>query len=226
MLAIVSALTMAMGATAWGSDNVPRSLDEAVGAALDAWSEFATTGNLSAVGTSFALGGPQFRQFEVEASAGPSKPDAAAFEMKIRDIRLRRLGSTTATVWTRIQISRPGHIPEVVHWDFDLINEDGRWLVWTVVPAEAPSTDAAMESSPPSTLTSSTTTLAAGSAIQDPATARDPIREPVGSAQPSSLDASTKGVRIPALSAWIIVFTLVGVAVAGYLAPRVDRRKG
>ena len=33
------------------------------------------------------------------------------------------------------------------------------------------------------------------------------------------------GVRLPALSAWIIVITVIGVALAGYLAPRLDRRR-
>jgi hypothetical protein len=35
---------------------------------------------------------------------------------------------------------------------------------------------------------------------------------------------TAKGTRLPALSAWIVVVTLVGVAVAGYMAPRIDRR--
>ncbi|MFP4554073.1 MAG: hypothetical protein ACLFRT_09465 [Actinomycetota bacterium] len=226
VMVIVSAVIVAFTATARGSDDVPRSLEEAVAAALEGWSGFATTGNLSAVSTSFALGGPQFRQFEVEANAGGSKPDAGALEMKIRDLRLRRRGSTTATVWARIQVSRAGHIPEVGSWDFDLINEEGRWLVWTVVPAEPPPTGAAKESSPPTTLARSTTTLAADSQPHDLSLASAPNPEPVERTQPSSLDGSTRGVRIPALSAWIIVVTLVGVAAAGYLAPRVDRRKG
>jgi hypothetical protein len=33
------------------------------------------------------------------------------------------------------------------------------------------------------------------------------------------------GVRLPVLSAWVIVITIVGVALAGYLAPRIDRRR-
>jgi hypothetical protein len=36
--------------------------------------------------------------------------------------------------------------------------------------------------------------------------------------------SSKADVRLPALSAWIIVITVVSVALAGYLAPRIDRR--
>ena len=36
-------------------------------------------------------------------------------------------------------------------------------------------------------------------------------------------EAPRSGVRLPALSAWIVVVTVIGVALAGYLAPRLDR---
>lgn len=226
VLAIASALAMAMVTTAWGSDDAQRPLKEAVEGAIEAWAEFATTGSLSAVKTSFALDGPQFRQFEIEANDGGAKPDVGALEMEIFDLRPRLQDSTTATVWTRLQVSRIGFVPEVVSWDFDLINDGGGWLVWTVIPATTPPSDVTMaEPSSTTRPASPTTTLAAPRATQEPTVVRVPSPDPTVNATASAVAESSRGVRIPAVSAWIIVITLVGVAVAGYMAPRIDRRQ-
>lgn len=215
-------LSVALGsnATASASDDVPGSIDQAVQAALDAWSDFATTGDLSTVGMSFVREGPQFRQFEIEANAWEPEAEADPLEMEVLDLRLRKAGSTTTTVWVRVEVGRTGFVSEVRSWDVDLVKENGHWLVWTVVPVEGPPTEPArVESGPTTTVTEGSTTVERPlSAVSSP--------PPAQSAQVSPSADSPRGVRIPALSAWIIVLTLAGVAVAGYMAPRIDRREG
>lgn len=185
-------------------------LTEVVSNALEAWSRFILTGDLETLRPSFAADAPQWRQFvsEVESVAG----DRLTF--RVHDLRLRRLEPRTATVWAEVQVTQLGHMPETFGWDFDLTLQKGRWLVWTVLAATRPTEMTAVPPAVPSTTaaplvsetsSSYTATLADVEALARPS-------EPAGT-------------RIPALSAWIVVVTVIGVAVAGYLAPRLDRRR-
>jgi hypothetical protein len=210
-LAAGLALQLAVGTAAAAAEDVPHPLVEAVHAALDAWSQFASAGDLSALGFSFAAGGPQWLQFEEESMPRRALPGKEPLRFEVLDLRLRRMDVAIATVWAEVEASRPGFVSEVFKWDFDLIRENGRWRVWTVVPAEAPSEPAQVPPVTTSTVATTTTThVAAAGSRESP---------PVAAAAGRS-----RGTRLPVVSAWIVVVTVVGVAVAGYMAPRIDRR--
>jgi hypothetical protein len=195
------------------ADELPKPLEEAIEGALDAWSEFAARGDLAATEGSFAASGPQRRRFELESSTNQVSP---GLSLRSRELRVRTMNEEIATVWAEIEVRRPGFRTEVVWWDFDLIEESTRWLVWTVVPAEFPPTAATALLTPISTASElpGATPLAP--------TNTDTYAPEAAATEPDS----PHGFRLPANVAWIIVVTLVGVAVAGYMAPRIDRRRG
>jgi len=116
-------------------------------------------------------------------------------DLAVGELRLRRLADDVAVVWTEVEASRPGFRSRSFGWDFEMVREGDRWLVWTVVEAERPS--------------GSPTTLPAAT---DPAAA---VEAPT--------PARSEGTRIPAASAWAVVITVAATALAGYLAPRLDR---
>jgi hypothetical protein len=182
--------------------------------ALDEWSQFATTADLALVGSSFVVGGPQWSQFKAEAGAGEGTPGAIPLRFEVRRLWLRSLDVTTATLWADVAASRIGYDSEILGWDFDLIYRDGQWRVWTVVAADEPT--APVETQPAGAET--TTTSAPPAQVFD----SEPRDFEEGTATAAAVTA--KGTRLPALSAWVVVVTLVGVAVAGYMAPRIDRR--
>jgi hypothetical protein len=209
LLALPAALAPVDQAAVAVDPDVPEPVVEAVHRALDEWSQFATTGDLALVGSSFVVGGPQWSQFKAEAGAGEGTPGGEPLRFEVRRLRLRSLDVTTARLWMEVAASRMGYESEILGWDFDLIYRDGRWRVWTVVAADEPTAPARAEV---------TTTTAPPAPVFD----SEPRGFEEGTAAAASVTA--KGTRLPALSAWIVVVTLVGVAVAGYLAPRIDRR--
>jgi hypothetical protein len=81
-----------------------------------------------------------------------------------------------------------------------------------VVAADRPTGSETATGAPPTTATPSTSEVAATSATAD--------RRVEALSEPLKAD----GTRIPALSAWVVVVTVIGVAAAGYVAPRLDRR--
>lgn len=206
------ALALATSSTAAATDDVPEPLAEAVCASLDAWSQFATTGDLSALGSSFAPDGPQWRQFEAEYATRQGATSAEPLRLELREHRFRLISPNTATVWARVEASRSGYESEVFGWDFDLIRDNGRWRVWTVVEAVEPSSNT-QERAPVPTVTATTRTTVP---VTEPEIGADHLAE--------AASGSSPGTRVPAVSAWIVVITLVGVALAGYMAPRIDRR--
>jgi hypothetical protein len=207
------ALVLAVGTSAVATKNIPQSLTEAIHAALAAWSEFATAGDLAVLGSSFVPDGPQWRQFKAEAGAREGRPGAEPLVFEVRRLRLRSLDVTTATLWAEVAASRTGFESEILGWDFDLIYRDGQWRVWTVVAADEPTAPVETQSAE----ADATTTTTPPAQVTDP----EPRRSEEGTAAAA---VTAKGTRLPALSAWIVVVTLVGVAVAGYMAPRIDRR--
>lgn len=210
-LAAGIALLLTMRTAAVATENPQRPLVDVVHGALEAWSAFATSGDLSLLRPSFVLDGPQWRQLEAESSAFRQSRGGASLHMDTREVRLRRLDSNTATVWVEVEASRVGFVSQVFSWDFDLLRDNGRWLVWTVVPAERPANSAQDTSTAVPDSNSITTTTT---------TAQRSMPEPEAAAVSAG---SSTGTRIPVLSAWIVVVTVVGVAVAGYMAPRFDR---
>ena len=213
LLAIPTALVQVDHAAASADPDVPEPLVEAVHRALDEWSRFATTRDLALVGGSFIVGGPQWGQFMTEAGVGEGTPGAAPLRFEVRRLRLRDLDTTTATLWAEVAARRTGFESEIFGWDFDLIQTKGQWRVWTVVAADEPT--APVETQPGG----------AGTTTTNSSLPRGPEPEPREfEGRTVAAAASGKGTRLPALSAWIVVVTLVGVAVAGYMAPRIDRR--
>lgn len=189
---------------------------EAARAAVEAWSHFAATGDLTMVSELFVVDGPQWKQFEAESVTRGDSTGSEHLQLEILEGRVRRLDSATATVWLNVRASRPGFTPETFDWDFDLTRDDGRWLVWTVIPAAEPTGPAeVLISESPTTLSTTTTTTPPDAPVID--------RRDADYGPPMAAAGSSTGTRIPALSAWIVVVTMVGVAVAGYLAPRFDR---
>ncbi len=184
----------------------PSTPEEVVEIALEAWSQFTSLGALAALDGAFASGGPQFEQLAGETPVG-DPPVVFLVEETV----VRSRAGTSATVWASVWVEREGYRPEVLYWDFDLVRTGEGWRVWTVVPAERPDEVAPSSTTP-------TTTGATGRSLTQ---ARE-SSSPIATATPSN---STTGVRLPALSAWIIVITIAGVALAGYLAPRIDRRR-
>jgi hypothetical protein len=214
-LATGSLLALALGGTAKASDEHPQPFTEPIHDALDAWSDFVGTGDLAAIEGAFSVNGPQWRQFQVE-STRPG--DTTHLRLRALDLRPRQRASTTATVWAEVEVSGAGFLPKVFSWDFDLIREEGQWLVWTVVPAQSP--PASAERAP-----ASVTVTPEPTGRMHPATSTPAQRTVEAGPETHNLDRP-HGIRLPAISAWIIVVTLVGVAVAGYMAPRIDRRRG
>lgn len=199
---------------AWATDGeVPELLAEVVVEALEDWVEFAAEGDVEILDGSFAIGSPQRWQLEAEAGAGVSTSALTSFA--VRELRLRWMDSEAATVWVRVEASRPGFETQVLGWDFDLVRRGDRWLVWSVVEAEPPTRAAVSEaSSPPISATTATTSPGPPSSTVDATVAAAESAESAGS-----------GIKLPVLSAWIVVITFVGVVAAGYLAPRLERRE-
>lgn len=209
------AVLLGVNSPASASDQVADPIADAVREALDGWARYATTGDLLALGSSFVRGGPQWRQFEAESAIGRPSLSGAPLHFDLHDIRLRSRDTTEATVWVEVEARRDGFVRETFGWDFDVIKEDGQWRVWTVISAVEPPESAQLRALDATTTTSTTTTPASTAAMSDPAS-----EEPVAAAAAGSV----RGTRIPVLSAWVVVVTVVGVAVAGYMAPRIDRR--
>ena len=192
---------------------VPIPLVDAVHEAIAEWAGFASTGDIDAIESGFAVGGPQRQQFVQEATIWVDNPYPEPLRFTLRELRLRSATPEVATVWVRVEATRAGFKAQEFSWDFDLIKSDGRWQVWTVVEALPPATEWAEPNHTPVTTNAM--------AVPAPEESFEPDADvPV----PGSSDSHPERTRIPALSAWIIVITIVGVALAGYLAPRIDRR--
>jgi hypothetical protein len=215
-LAAGSLLALALGGTAKASDEHPQPFTEPIHDALEAWSDFVGTGDMAAIEGAFSVNGPQWRQFQIE-STRPG--DTTHLRLRALDSSPRQRASTTATVWAEVEVSGAGFLPRVFSWDFVLIKEDGHWLVWTVVPAQSP-------------LASVERARAYDTITSDPTSTMPPATTGTSAQRTMEAGPETQSlhppheIRLPAISAWIIVVTLVGVAVAGYMAPRIDRRRG
>ncbi len=194
-------------------DEVPVPVVDAVDEALMAWVEFATTGDTAGIESVFVVEGPQYRQLMAESSARTDTESPEPLHFIIRELRLRSLGPERSTVWARVEATRLGFESQILSWDFDLIRRDRRWQVWTVLAAGRPEVETMPRFESSTTSTTSTTTPPG----------KEPTEQEHTAAQTVDSVARKPGVRLPALSAWIVVITVIGVALAGYLAPRLDR---
>lgn len=221
LIAIVVLLLAGLPKAVATVEQIPEPITNAVTDALVTWAGFASTGDLAATETVFVVGGPQHRQFANESTTGDVGDTSHPLSFTVREIRLRSLGTERATVWVRVNAERLGFESQVFNWDFDLLRRDGRWKVWTVLPAADPPPDAASAGPTTEPLAPTSSTVVDQPPDTLPLTLENSAAFPTGS---EALSQRSRGVRIPALSAWIIVITIVGVTLAGYLAPRLDRR--
>lgn len=177
--------------------------------ALDGWSVFLTSGDVSDLSDAFAWGGPQWEQLRHEAKRGRT---GAPVTFEVVETVLRSQTEESVTVWAEVEARQEDHRSQTFGWDFDMVVTPDGCRVWTVVAAERP---AASETRPvdtkPTALTTTSTTTAPTLTAPTLVQAVEAERPPV--------------VRLPAIVAWVIVITLGGVAAAGYLAPRLDRRE-
>jgi hypothetical protein len=182
----------------------PAEPETAVVEALESWSSFATTGLLGELASAFSHDGPQYGQLARESPLGDPPLTLSA-----REIETGSIEGDTATVSASVRASREGYVAETYEWTFTLVRTGLTWQVWTVLPATAEA------NSEPVTTTSHSPTPQLSTEGRESG--------PVSMIAADETEPS--GLRIPALSAWILVITIVGVAAAGYLAPRIDKRR-
>jgi hypothetical protein len=126
LLASLAVAALALGAwTAW-EWRVDRGGEvEAATAALAAWGVFAGSGDLEVVTAHFAQAGPQYAQFVDEA---PAIEAGLPYSFVIGSAEVISRGQVRASVI----VARPGEPTQRYRWDIDLVNESGKWMVWTV----------------------------------------------------------------------------------------------
>lgn len=203
ILLLVVIATPARAEEAWGA----RGCDSIVLEGLGAWSAFLASGDVADLSEAFVRGGPQWQQLLDEVGRGRVDPPVT-FEV-VETVLRSRVGQSV-TVWAEVVARQEDHHSDAFGWDFDMVDTPDGCRVWTVLAAERPM---ASEARPvdtnaiPLTTTSPTTpALTAATSLQAVEAEQPPV------------------VRLPAVVAWVIVITLAGVAAAGYLAPRLDRR--
>ena len=103
---------------------------EAARAALAAWGDFAGSGDLSQVRTTFAADGPQLRQLQqeaarIEGTAGDS------YRVTLTGATAEA-GDDATTVTGTVTWSRVGEADQVYRWAIELRFEDGTWQLFTV----------------------------------------------------------------------------------------------
>jgi hypothetical protein len=106
--------------------------------ALDAWGEFAATGDVDAVREMF-LAGPQLDQLQTEAGdAGATWPGLPAFQFALTDTTISRMTEDAAVVRASIAMSRPGTTTTAFRWDIEMRWDDTseRWRLYTVSTPE------------------------------------------------------------------------------------------
>ncbi|HEY7563906.1 MAG TPA: hypothetical protein VIA81_03195 [Acidimicrobiia bacterium] len=125
-IAAVAGLGATAGFVKWGDAAEPSQPEiVAVEAALAAWAEFAGTGDMSTVDDVFVIGGPQHQQLRREAA---TIVPGSIYEFTLSEPELVAAGLVRGVVTVR----RAGERELVFNWDLQLIEENGRWKLWTV----------------------------------------------------------------------------------------------
>jgi hypothetical protein len=99
-------------------------------AALRAWAEFASTGDLSSVDGHFDPAGPQYRQLEVEASNPTWARGRYRFRLSDPVVAAPRLVTGTVTM------EGPGGVIERYRWEIELRAGADGWRIWSVRTAD------------------------------------------------------------------------------------------
>jgi len=214
---LVASLTASLGLSAGASIDEPRDeIGDSLQGALEDWGRFVESGDPAVLNGSFAPEGPQFGHLSAETDSGPVRPDHRATTLTLRGYQIVHRRQETATVRAQVEAFRESHASTLHAWRVDLVSRQGAWLVWNVGPVDT--------STEKSGLTSGTTTTVERSEGMRFSPLLSSSQEHVAAA-PVGEPESRAGTRLPALSAWIIVITILGVATAGYLAPRIDARR-
>lgn len=110
--------------------------------AVQAWEQFARSGDLSAVAGRFDPAGPQYRLFQERAAAGPPAATDAGGGATV-DFAARNLAETVTTDLTTVSMDLVVTGPRGQElFPFDLVFRRGSDLVWTVVDRRSPGTAA------------------------------------------------------------------------------------
>lgn len=107
---------------------------EAARAALAAWGDFAGSGDLSQVRTTFAAEGPQLLQLEQEA-ARIERTLGGGYRVLLADAT-EEAGDGVTTVTGTVTWSRTGEPAQVYRWAVELHLVDGTWRLFTVRTVE------------------------------------------------------------------------------------------
>ena len=105
----------------------------AVERAFAAWGEFAVTGDLDLVESTFDWDGPQYTQLRGEAPALSAEPlGPPPYVFTVIDPRLRRPDPDRAVVVGDVTLDRPGEPTQTFRWRIVMRWAAGEWLLWTV----------------------------------------------------------------------------------------------
>lgn len=117
--------------TASRGDDETEAILHATQAALDAWGEFAVTGDLGPVEEQFA-DGPQLRQLRDEAASRPAEaPGPPPYRFTLRDTSVTA-DDAAARVDAEVVLTRPGEVSQEFRWRIHLRRFGDEWRLWTV----------------------------------------------------------------------------------------------
>jgi hypothetical protein len=115
-------------------DPAAASVLRATNLALEAWGQFAVSGNLDLVARTFDQSGPQFTRFIHESrliTPKPAGPPAYVFAMAAPKV-MPGPNLRARIVRGEVVVTRDGEAERRYGWDLVMRNAAGRWVVWTV----------------------------------------------------------------------------------------------
>jgi hypothetical protein len=127
-------------------------------------------------------------------------PHDEAVTFTLGERTLLHSSSDVEVVAVDVAASAAGFVTETMELEVEFVIRDGRCLLWTIVGAG--DSEVGVDQDRPSLQVSEAVSV-----------------EGVAGTQAGNV------VMLPPIVAWIVVVTLVAVALAGYLAPRLDRRR-
>jgi hypothetical protein len=105
----------------------------AVEDAFAAWGEFAVTGDIELVESTFDVSGPQYAQLREEAPTLEADPlGPPPYDFTLTEPSLRRPDPERAVVIADVTLERPGEPAQTFRWRIVMRWARGEWLLWTV----------------------------------------------------------------------------------------------
>lgn len=102
-------------------------------AAMSAWGEFASTGDVGLLEGHFDASGPQYRQLALEAAGVKAARPTSGYEVECKGF-VETLSGDRATVRASVTWRRGAEPEQQWEWFIDLRRTDAEWTVWTVRP--------------------------------------------------------------------------------------------